>query len=310
MILPEEIVANRVLPTLRSMLAERLAQRGLKERAIAVRLHLTQSAVSKYLRGRIRREPTVEESHTFRSLVESLADSLEEDRMSGFEAMGRVMEAIRREENRGTVCRLHEAALPALVGLGCDLCVRADREERLQEEEVLSDLRLALRKLESMTGFASLIPNVGSNIARAKPSAQSRYDVAAVPGRIFEMRGMVRVPTSPEFGPSKHVAEVVLAVQSVFPPILAAINVRWNEDVMAAIRSLGWKALEFDPAYEGRRERIAEAVRRSETEPRALYHRGAFGIEPITYILGQSSTELVDHIQDLLNAGKRSKPET
>ncbi|MEE9237779.1 MAG: thiamine-phosphate synthase family protein [Thermoplasmata archaeon] len=302
MILPEEIVASRVLPTFRAMVAERLSQKGLRERAIADRLQLTQSAVSKYLRGRIRRESIVERSGTFRALADGLAEGLADGSVSSFEAMGRLMAAIQQEERRGLVCRLHEERMPSLVGLGCDLCVRGEGSESLAEEEVLGDLRLAVRMLESMPRFARLIPNVASNLARAKQDASSRFDVAAIPGRIFEMRGSVRVPAAPEFGPSRHVAETLLAVREVYPAILAAINIRWNEDVMAVIRAVGWTSTEFDATYEGRRERISEAVRRHDREPRVLYHRGSFGIEPIAYVLDRTATALVEQMGDLLNA--------
>ncbi len=299
MILPEEVVASRVLPTLRAMLAERLSQRGLSERAIADRLSLTQSAVSKYLRGRTRRERIVEESETFTTVADDLARGLDEGSMSRFEALGRVLATIRREERRGVVCRLHEESMPSLAGLGCDLCVRDDANERLTEEGVLGDLRLALRMLENLPQFVPLIPNVGSNVTRAKPRAQSRFDVAAVPGRIFEVRGSVRVPAAPEFGPSRHVSEALLAVQEVYPKLQAAINVRWNQGVEEAMGALGWIIAEFDAAYEGRRERIADSVRSCREQPQALYHRGAFGIEPMAYVLDRTARAVVERVREL-----------
>lgn len=299
MILPEEIVTNRVLPTLRARLAIRLAERGLKERAIAARLGLTQSAVSKYLRGRVRSEPAVGESETFRTLIEVLADGLAENRLSPFEALGRVVETIRREEDRGLICRLHEESMPSLVGLGCDLCVRPGRSARLEEERVLGDLRFAVRMLQAIPGFARLIPNVGSNVARAMPGARSTLEVAAIPGRIFEMRGSVRVPAGPEFGASRHVAEVVLAVGQVHPSLRAALNVRWDDRVMAAVRSLAWTVLEFDAAYEGRAARIAETLRRTRKVPNLVYHRGAFGIEPIAYLVGPDAGAVAKRAETL-----------
>jgi predicted fused transcriptional regulator/phosphomethylpyrimidine kinase/predicted transcriptional regulator len=302
MILPEEIVANRVLPTVRTMIAVRLTKRGLRERAVAACLGVTQSAVSKYLRGRIRPEPAVAEAETFRSLADTLAEGLAEGRMSPFEAMGRVVAAIRKEEDRGLVCRLHEEAMPSLVGLGCDLCVRVEASERLVEEEVLGGLRQALRTLEALPAFVRLIPNVGSNLAQAKGSPRTIRDVAAVPGRIFEMRGAVRVPAAPEFGASRHVAETVLAVTHVHPSVRAALNVRWSEDLRAALRTLGWKAVEFDPAYEGRAAHIAATIRRHKGRPDVLYHRGAFGIEPMAYVVAESATAVVERVRVLLDA--------
>ncbi len=293
MIAPDEVVAKRVLPTLRAAVAVDLSKRGLTEREIAERLGLTQSAVSKYLRGRTKSEPAVVRSPAFRSLADRLAQGLEDGSMSPVEAMAAVNAVVRREENRGVVCTLHEEEVPALRGLGCDLCVRPGASDVLAEQEVLGDLRAALRTLERDTAFARIIPSVGSNLARAKRGATTQLEVAAVPGRIFEMRGAVRVPAAPEFGASRHVAEVVLAACQVFPDHLAGLNVRAERGTLAAASRLGWGTAKFAASYEGRNERIASVLRRSKRPPRAVYHLGAFGIEPVMYIIGRTAGEVV-----------------
>ena len=302
MIPPDEVVARRVLPTVRAMLARALQDRGLTERAIAERLGLTQSAVSKYLRGRVRLEPLVQRSPTFRTLVDGLAAGLAGDRVSGVEALGRILEALRTEEDRGVVCRLHEEEMPSLAGIGCDLCVRAGASDLRQEQEVLADLRAALRELSALEGFGALIPSVGSNLARAKREARTPDDVAAVPGRIFVMRGAVRVPAAPEFGASKHVAEVVLAAQRSRGWVAAALNVRWTPDLLDAAKKLGWDVLEFDAALEGDGGRIAQVLGRHRRAPDLLYQAGAFGTEPIAYLLGPTATEVVGSARALLGA--------
>jgi hypothetical protein len=302
MIPADDVVTRRILPTVRSLVAHALDERRLTERQIAERLGLTQSAVSKYLRDRVRVEPLVLEAETFRVLARDLEDGLAEDRLSSMEVLGRILEAVRKEEDRGLVCRLHEEEVPSLVGLGCDLCVRANRSELRAEQEILSDLRLALRSLLSLPGFERLIPSVGSNLARAKPEARTTDDVAAVPGRLFVMRGSVRAPAAPEFGASKHVAEMVLAVRRSRPDLTAAINIRWDESIVSAARALGWRMVEFNADLEGQGDRIARAIVRRQTDYRMVYQRGAFGIEPITYLLGKTAREVVDAVRALLGA--------
>ncbi len=302
MIPADEVVASRVLPTLRAMVARSLQGHGLTERTIAERLGLTQSAVSKYLRGRVRPEPLVEESPTFRALVDGLAAGMAADRVSTVEALGRVLEAVRKEEDRGVVCRLHEKEVPALVGIGCDLCVRAGTSDLRQEQEVLADLRTALRDLVALKGFDRLIPSVGSNLARAKPGARTPDDVAAIPGRIFVMRGALRVPAPPEFGASRHVAEVVLAALRVRGPAAAALNIRWDRDQVAAAKRLAWDTLEFDASLEGHGERLAQVLARHRRVPEMFYQTGAFGVEPIAYILGPTAAEVVARVGALLGA--------
>jgi XRE family transcriptional regulator, thiamine biosynthesis regulator len=302
---PDDVVASRVLPTLRSMVARRLALRKLTERAIAQRMGLTQAAVSKYLRGRGRLEPAVEGAPAFRALADRLAEGLADERMTPFGALAETQRVVRLEEDRGVVCVLHEKAVPALRGMACDLCVHGGSSELVAEQEVLGDLRAGLRALEAEPAFAALIPSVGSNLARAKSGAKTPLEVAAVPGRIFEMRGAVRVSAGPEFGASRHVAEVVLAAHAVFKEIRAALNVRADVPTLAAARSLGWHPLLFDAAYEGRHERIASALKGRKKPPMALYHAGAFGIEPVMYVVGPTASEVVAEVLNL--ATKRAQ---
>ncbi|HKZ59714.1 MAG TPA: thiamine-phosphate synthase family protein [Candidatus Thermoplasmatota archaeon] len=296
---PEDVVARRVLPTLRAMVAVELSGRGLSEREVAERMGLTQAAVSKYLRGRGRREPAVAGAPAFKALAARLGKGLGGRTMSTAEALGDILAVLRGEEDRGLVCQMHEEEVPSLRGLGCDLCVQRGPSALLADQEVLGDLRGALRVLEASPTFTRLIPSVGSNLARGRKGARTPLDVAAVPGRIFEMRGAVRVPAAPEFGASRHVAEVVLAVASVFPRHLAALNVRAEASTLEAARSLGWGLLRFDAGYEGRGDRIARAVRGQKRPPRALYHEGAFGIEPIMYVVGPSATDVVAQTEAL-----------
>ncbi len=296
---PEDIVARRVLPTLRAMVAAELSNRGLKEREVALRMGLTQAAVSKYLRGRGRREAAVAGAPAFKALAAKLGEGLGSGTMSTAEALGEILRVVRAAEDRGVVCDLHEEEVPSLRGLGCDLCVHRGSSALLDDQEVLSDLRAALRMLEASPTFTRLIPSVGSNLARGRKGARTPLDVAAVPGRIFEMRGAVRVPAAPEFGASRHVAEVVLAVASRFPRDLAALNVRADAATLAAAQSLGWGLVKFDAAYDGRSDRIAKALCGQKRPPRALYHEGAFAIEPIMYVVGQSAREVATYAQAL-----------
>lgn len=281
------------------MLAKELSARGLAEREIAERMAVTQSAVSKYLRSRGRAEPAVLASATFRALVEKLARGLAGGTMTQIEAIGATVAAVRKEEDRGVVCTLHEEEVPGLRGLACNLCIVAEGSEIMGEQEALGDLQGALRAVDGAAWLAPLIPSVGSNLARARRGAQSAADVAAVPGRIFEMRGAARVPAAPEFGASKHVAEVVLAATRVFPKVAAALNLRADKASLGAARSIGWSLTEFDASYEGRADRIASALRGRKRAPQALYHAGAFGIEPIMYVLGATAGEVVERARAL-----------
>jgi predicted fused transcriptional regulator/phosphomethylpyrimidine kinase/predicted transcriptional regulator len=284
----EEVVVEEVLPTLRALLAEELAARGLAQDDVARALGLSQAAVSKYRTGKVRLNPGIARDARVREVVQDVAAGLAADALGPFDALARLQALVRALEVRGPVCQLHERGMPALRGLGCDLCPAGAGSALAQDLAVLADLRLAVRTLATAPGLAALLPAVGSNIALARPGARDARDVAALPGRIDEVLGAVKLPGPPEFGASRHVAEVVLAVQGRHPERRAAMNVRNGPDVQRAARSLRLRSRRFDARDEGRRDGIARALRGP--APDVLHHEGAFGVEPVLYLLGEDAS--------------------
>ena len=298
MIFPEEIVTNSFIPTLRLMLANELGRHGLTEREIADHLGVSQSAVSKYKLGKVKVDRRFFENPEISSVIVEVANGLASGTMSRFEAMASICTLIRKMENRGLICAIHEELMHDLSGVGCDVCI-VGRGELVEEQEVLSSLRAAVKLIERAEGFHRLIPNVGSNIAMAKKNAKDVDDVAAIPGRIYEMRGSVKVPATPEFGASKHVSEVILAVMRVDEELRAGLNLRFDEELLETCEAMGFIPLEIEARYEGRKERIGEKISSSDNVPTLVYHRGDFGIEPITYLLGTTALEVARKASEL-----------
>jgi predicted fused transcriptional regulator/phosphomethylpyrimidine kinase/predicted transcriptional regulator len=328
LVLPEEIVVERFLPTFRVELARNLSDRGLTQSAIADHLGITQAAVSNYLTG----EPSVEERFAeherFRATVDRIGAGLADGSMDGYEALAETVELLRTLEDRGPVCAVHEAEMPALEGLGCDLCVRGADEAVSAERRVLADVRKATRRLQDVSGAADYIPSVGTNVGMALPDAADPTDVAAVPGRVIAVRGRVTVPANPEFGASEHVAGAVLAAAAHDPTVRGALNVATDDRLLAAARAAGHDPLEVDPGHGRERSvsstgeggadsageggggdrtddalaRFADAFAERGSVPPVVYHRGAFGVEPVTYVFGGSAVDAVDRLADLLRA--------
>jgi hypothetical protein len=224
------------------------------------------------------------------------------DTLTPIEVNAMIQEQVRAQEDRGVVCRLHEEDEPSLRGSGCDLCVRAGESDLVRAPAVLGQVRQGVRVLESAPEFAGVVPHVGSNLAFARPGAATAADVAAVPGRIYVARGQLRAPAAPEFGASHHVAEVVLGIVSRFPEQRAAANLRFDDRVERAARRLGWRLVEFDARYEGRAARIALAVRRLRKPPDAVFQRGAFGVEPVMYVVAPTAVEAAQRAVALARA--------
>ncbi|WP_435067276.1 thiamine-phosphate synthase family protein [Haloplanus sp. C73] len=290
--LPSEIVVERFLPTARSMLAAALAARGFAQREIADRLGVSQAAVSQYLAGERRDEPRFVDDPRMQATVERIADGFDDGTMDDYEALAELLDLVRAFEDRGPICAIHEEEMPALEGMGCDLCVRGRDQSMQAERDVLANVRRAVRRFSNASVVANHVPNVGTNVAMALPSASDETDIAAVPGRIHAMRGGVNVPANPEFGASHHVATTLLAATTADSAVRGAVNVATSDALLSAVPD-DVAVDSFDPEYEGRRARLDEAFESG--VPRVLYHEGAFGIEPITYVLGTSAVDAVEH---------------
>ncbi|MEM3087434.1 MAG: thiamine-phosphate synthase family protein [Halobacteria archaeon] len=263
----EEEVVEKLLPAIRFLLVGELRRRGWNQARIAASLDLSQAAISKYLRRRFRPDPRFLAHPEVRGAVGEVAKGMAAGALGAMEALDRFEGLIRRLEAQGD--------LPARPG-----------SESVEEERVLNSLRRGARLLERESAVVALLPHVGSNLAMALPGAGSRAEVAAFPGRINELRGAARPPGEPEFGASRHVAEVVLGAHRARPAVRAAMNVAARPEVLAAAKGLGWALEEFRADYEGRGDRIHALLKRRKRAPDLLYHKGAHGIEPMAYLLG------------------------
>ncbi len=298
----EELVVEEFLPTIRSMLAESLRARDLTQREVADVLGISQSAVSKYAHGEVARNERIETDERVVDLVEGVADGLATGDMSRVQALVEIEVLIRQLEDGDLLAELHEKAMPALTDADVDFSVH-DPDSRIRTtEEVRSSVRRGLRTLTSTSGFATLIPNVGSNLVECLPDATNVDDVAGVPGRIFDIKGRATVPSDPEFGVSEHAASVLLAVRSQGVDVQAGVNISYDRSLIEAFEDAGYATVQFDT--EARDEldaAIGEALAdREVTETFVLYQTGGFGIEPISYVLGPDAPTVASAVRSVI----------
>ncbi|MCE4625321.1 MAG: bifunctional hydroxymethylpyrimidine kinase/phosphomethylpyrimidine kinase [Desulfurococcales archaeon] len=159
------------------------------------------------------------------------------------------------------------------------------------------------------------IPEVGTNIAMALPPtyASSRDDVAGVLGRIVKAGGSIVAVGPVEFGASSHMARLVLAAMRHDPRIRAALNVRYDEDLVEAFKELGYTVVyvprEEEPLDVAAREgaslpwALEEAVRRAGRVPDVIYDKGGIGKEPMVRVLAPTATLAV---KKLIHAAEKA----
>jgi predicted fused transcriptional regulator/phosphomethylpyrimidine kinase/predicted transcriptional regulator len=294
----EEIVVDEFLPTFRSMLAEELRARGLTQNEVAELLGISQSAVSKYAHGDVERNEEVLNDQRVRDLVERLGEGLAGGEMSRVQALVEAEVLIRRLERGDLLATFHERAMPELADYGGEFAVHDPESGLRTAERTLTSVRRGLRALENASGFAALIPAVGSNLVEALPGAESIDDVAGVPGRILDVKGRATVPGDPEFGVSEHVASVLLAARAAGSEKRAALNLRYDEALLDGLTEHGLVTAAFAPE-----DPVETAVGDAVTEPPdvdVLYQTGGFGVEPIVYVLAADATEAAAIVRDVL----------
>lgn len=295
----EEIVVEEFLPTVRSMLASELQERGYTQREIADALGVSQSAVSKYAHGAVAHNERIASDSRVKEIVDTVADGLVSGDLSQVAALVEIEVLIRRLEDGDTLAQLHEEEMPALANTDVEFTVHDPDSGLRQREQTLASVRRGVRTITTCSGFASLIPNVGSNVAECLPGATTIDDVAAIPGRLVDVKGRAMVPGDPEFGTSEHVASVLLAAKAVEVDTRGAVNLRYSESLIDRLEE-NCLTIEFD-ADGNTADNAVEALSDREVHlPLALYQTGAVGVEPIIYILAGSASAAAQIARDLV----------
>ncbi len=296
----EEVVVEQFLPTVRSMLAEELRDHGFTQREVANALGISQSAVSKYAHGDVSQTEAILTDDRVQETVTEAAAGLASGDTSRVAALIELEVLIRELEDGELLADLHESEMPALADAEYDLSVHDPDSEARARERALASVRRGLRTVRNASGFATLVPDVGSNLVEATPDAETVEDVAAVPGRIFDVKGRAAVPADPEFGVSEHVAGLLLAARETGVDANAAIDVAYDPETVAQLSAAGHPTVEFDA--EGGIDAVRTALETAapSDDTVVVYQTGGFGIEPIVYVLGSDAPSVVDTVREAL----------
>lgn len=296
----EEIVVEAFLPTVRSLLAEELSDRGLTQHEIARAIGVSQSAVSKYVHGEVERAPEILADTRVQETVDTLADGLAEGHMDAVTALIELEVLIRSMEAPGErLARMQERAVPGLADRAGQFRIHDPDSDIRHRERVRSSVRGGLRRIEETPLFVQLLPQVGSNVVEIIPDGDGVEDVAGVPGRIIDVEGRIEIPGEPQFGVSGHLARILLAARSGGSDARAAINVRYSPELLAALSDQSFEVTEIPGDVELTQtieERISE-----NPDIAGIAQTGGFGIEPVIYLLGAEATAAVDRACDLLS---------
>jgi predicted fused transcriptional regulator/phosphomethylpyrimidine kinase len=197
----------------------------------------------------------------------------------------------------GHICTLHRKKAPILKD--CNACVKffSPVYYNKEKEALLKSMQKVISSIEISPYFASIVPEVYVNIATSLDSAQTIDDVATIPGRIVRVRNLVKATASPEFGIQSHLAKLLLEVRRVNPNFKAVINIKFDDRLKSIVYSMKLPFAMTEHNIMPSEDSIVVSVRRIiETRNGRLlvvFDEGAFGLEPMTYILGDNLNNLM-----------------
>ena len=297
----EEIVVDDFLPTIRSMLAVALADRGFTQREVATAIGVSQSAVSKYIHDEVERHPAIAADDRVQTRVHEVADGLATNGMDPVLALIELEVLIRELEGPGEVLhRLHQEAVPAIRSYDHAFRIHDPTSPMRERERVRSSVREAVGRLKTLSGVGTLVPQVGTNVVEILADGSDLEDVVGVPGRIIDVEGSIAVPGEPQFGVSGHVASILLAARTGGSDMRAAINLVYEPAVLDALGVHAGPVVEV-PGDTDVSSAVEEAISAT-PHARVIAQTGGFGIEPITYVLGETAPAVVEVIEQVIEA--------
>lgn len=179
-----------------------------------------------------------------------------------------------------------------------------------KKDKIKSELESAITDLENLKNIHTLIPECQTNFVFAKPSSKSTRDIVGVLGRIVRTGNTIRTTGTLEYGGSKHVATAVLTMQKKFPQTRSALNIRYSQDLVKKFEKSKAVISHYNRIKEPKTNKIKEnssiswgigqAIKRSDTPPDIIYHKGDFGKEPMIIVFGNSPSQVLDKISKIL----------
>jgi predicted fused transcriptional regulator/phosphomethylpyrimidine kinase len=158
--------------------------------------------------------------------------------------------------------------------------------------------------LENSSEFAALIPEVRSNLVMAVEGAERIEQVIGIPGRITIVNGKPRSVMEPDFMSSSHMARLVLSVMKHDPTKKSALNMKYDPIILEICKKLGLKVSSYNRAQEPEDVKNVEgstiqwgvetAIENAGTIPDVIYHKGAWGKEPMICLIGSDAVKVAE----------------
>lgn len=291
--MPCEMLQEPYIVTVRKTIARELQKHGWTQANIAAILQVTQPVVSSYLKDKQIKENNETEIQVI-TLGQKVGVEITELFLTyGDAALNEAIMKTCRDckllRSMGPMCSLHFAHAPQLREQEvCTACHSSDeliQLEQPQRYEVIHELHLAVKRLNSIENIAKLVPEIGLQMVYATPDFSTGLDVAGFPGRIGKYQGKLVRLTPPEFGASTHSSNLLMEVHRINSNILCVIGLKNSSWFVKGIEELGVEIheLNIDQLSSEQLEQALEKIKVS-SEVFALVGEDGVGIEGISYI--------------------------
>jgi predicted fused transcriptional regulator/phosphomethylpyrimidine kinase len=166
---------------------------------------------------------------------------------------------------------------------------------------VLGNVLEGLALLEESGPFASVIPEVRSNLVMALARARAPEEVVGIPGRITAVSGKPRAAGRPALGGSHYTARIVLAVRHEMPNLRAGLELRYRPDVVAVIEQMGLEPRSLEVVLadatdaEARVAGLCRTFKEAYSESERLsvaYTEGGHAREGAVILLGETAVQV------------------
>jgi predicted fused transcriptional regulator/phosphomethylpyrimidine kinase/predicted transcriptional regulator len=301
-------MVNQLLPALRSLISQYLVEdHGFTQIQIAKVLGVTQASVSRGLRQLDRFNQYF--TPGVKKAAKEFAETLATQRQALDESIEQLCVFCQSQKIGGLLCRLHRSENPELEA--CEVCIRGVAHDL--RSDILENLLQGMEILRGSSTFTRLIPQVQSQLVMSLPDATNTDDVAGFPSRISIHNNQAHTFTGPEFGASKHLADILIQVQQYNPGKQAAIVTKYIEGME---KEFNQHNLRFIAVTRKKTETNADtdralllAISEALTSGKpfdVIIDKGFFGIEPVAYIFGKTAEIAAEKAISISKAPLRS----
>lgn len=288
------------------MLIKQLASRGWTQQKIAETLSLTQAAVSNYLKKDID-VPDDDFLKIVEPLVLQSVAAFHKDTTRLDAIMSAVCRTCKQERGPGgRFCTIHGTEIQELGEERCSICsmyldktlLKMDEERILIFDELLEEYN----RIRNNKAYIALIPEVQSNLVMGlkNPEKNGIDDYAGFPGRIFKYdETEAKIAGYPSFGVSKHIARILSVIRDKIPSIRGATCIVYNQKIKEALEQSGFTCINLE--NENDLDALSHTIQDQEINNLdVVVFKGFIGLEPLTYILGISATDVIDKLENLI----------